>query len=89
MEKKEEKIEQSTEESHTPPLLPSMIKVSQNTQESQNNEKKQEKEKESKVKRNQWDMFAEQDIFKADTEVREKLTRMKFWDFLLVKLKTF
>lgn len=68
---KEREVEQSVEESLTPPLLPSMIIVQvQNIQECQN-EKKQEKEKDSKVKRNQWDMFAEQDIFKADTEVRK------------------
>lgn len=65
------------EESHTPPLLPNMkIKVLQNTQENQN---------EKKIKRNQWDMFAEQDIFKADTEVSCQFTGKRI-QFLCVVL---
>lgn len=69
-EMKEDKVDDDddrVEESHTPPLLPNMKIKMQNTQENQN-EKKQDKD--NKIKRNQWDMFAEQDIFKADTEVR-------------------
>lgn len=61
---KEKNDDTSVEESLTPPLLPNM-KV-KNPSELQNEKKL---EKESKVKRNQWDMFAEQDIFKADTNV--------------------
>ncbi|KAK9758717.1 Protein kinase domain [Popillia japonica] len=55
--------EKSTEESLTPPLLPSM-KV-KTTVDAQNEKKVPDKENKPKV--NQWDMFAEQDIFKADT----------------------
>lgn len=57
--------EKSTEESLTPPLLPSM-KV-KTTVDAQNEKKVPDKENKPKV--NQWDMFAEQDIFKADTSV--------------------
>ncbi|CAH1967028.1 unnamed protein product [Acanthoscelides obtectus] len=52
--KKEEEKEE--EESHTPPLLPSMKVVI-----------KQDEEKKDKCKKSDWDMFAEQDIFKSDT----------------------
>lgn len=55
------------EESLTPPLLPNM-KVK-----SPSDEKEIEKEKENKLKRVNWDMFAEQDIFKADTSVSKIL----------------
>lgn len=65
--KNEEKLNDGQlEESHTPPLLPNMKIKEQNIQENQNDKKQ---EKENKFKKNQWDMFAEQDIFKADTEV--------------------
>lgn len=57
------KTDREVEESLTPPLLPSM-KVK-----SPSDEKEMEKEKETKIKRVDWDMFAEQDIFKADTNV--------------------
>lgn len=64
-EKKEVDTEEKIEESLTPPLLPNMkIKI----QSSQSSEKKKE-EKDNKTKKNQWDMFAEQDTFKEDTEV--------------------
>lgn len=62
---KEENQEANIEESLTPPLLPNM-KVKNQSQ--VQNEKKVEKD--NKVKKSQWDMFAEQDIFKADTNVR-------------------
>lgn len=58
--------EKSTEESLTPPLLPSM-KVKSNVEPQSD---KKVPDKEIKAKTNQWDMFAEQDIFKADTSVR-------------------
>lgn len=52
-----EPVKETTEESLTPPLLPSMkLQVD-------------EKKDESKQKPKEWDMFAEQDIFKADTNV--------------------
>jgi serine/threonine-protein kinase PRP4 len=52
-----EKINDEPEESHTPPLLPNMkVKPFMN-----------EKEKDNKIKKANWDMFADQDIFKADT----------------------
>ncbi|GJQ79602.1 hypothetical protein Trydic_g16444 [Trypoxylus dichotomus] len=57
--------EKSTEESLTPPLLPSM-KVKPSV-DAQNDKDKKVHDKEIKPKTNQWDMFAEQDIFKADT----------------------
>lgn len=63
----EKSVDDKIEESHTPPLLPNMKIKLQNTPDSQI-EKKQEKESKI-VKKNQWDMFADQDIFKADTEV--------------------
>lgn len=53
----EEKEEKVSEESLTPPLLPNMKMVEQNDK------------KADKAKRSDWDMFAEQDIFKADTNV--------------------
>lgn len=53
------------EESLTPPLLPNM-KVKSPSDE-------KEMEKENKLKRVNWDMFAEQDIFKADTSVSKIL----------------
>lgn len=61
---KEENHKYVVEESLTPPLLPSM-KVKSETENL--NDKKTEKE--VKVKKSEWDMFAEQDIFKADTNV--------------------
>jgi hypothetical protein len=57
-----EKINDEPEESHTPPLLPNMkVKPFMN-----------EKEKDNKIKKANWDMFADQDIFKADTNVNKK-----------------
>lgn len=53
--------DEEPQESLTPPLLPNM-KVKPT-------EDEKEKEKEVKVKRADWDMFADQDIFKADTNV--------------------
>lgn len=53
----EEKEEKVSEESLTPPLLPNMKTVELNDK------------KTDKAKRSDWDMFAEQDIFKADTNV--------------------
>ncbi|XP_044257638.1 serine/threonine-protein kinase PRP4 homolog isoform X2 [Tribolium madens] len=52
----EKKEEPEPEESHTPPLLPNMKIKPIN-----------EKEKETKTKKPNWDMFADQDIFKEDT----------------------
>lgn len=49
--------EKNAEESLTPPLLPNM-KI-----------QTEEKKIDIKIKTKEWDMFAEQDIFKADTNV--------------------
>lgn len=54
-------METNTEESLTPPLLPSMIVKEK--------ENPKENDKDLKVKRNDWDMFADQDIFKENTSV--------------------
>lgn len=54
------------EESLTPPLLPSMKVINKDTLDSKEVEKKNEKDKN---KKSEWDMFAEQDIFKNSTNV--------------------
>lgn len=59
--------ERPEEMSLTPPLLPSMKIKDQAESESVKNQN-DGKEKE-KNKKSQWDMFAEQDIFKANTDV--------------------
>lgn len=65
--------ERPEEASLTPPLLPSM-KVKEQAEgdsvKNQNDKLQDGKDKEKeKNKKNQWDMFAEQDIFKANTDV--------------------
>lgn len=53
---------ENSEESLTPPLLPNMIVAP-----GSNSDKKVEKDKGKRM--GDWDMFAEQDIFKANTHV--------------------
>lgn len=62
--KADDKKEEKVEESLTPPLLPNMIVKPSDKTETTAADKKLDK-----AKKNQWDMFAEQDIFKADTDV--------------------
>lgn len=54
------------EESLTPPLLPSMKVINKETSNTNDGEKKNEKDKNRK---SEWDMFADQDIFKSSTSV--------------------
>lgn len=54
------------EESLTPPLLPSMKLVNKDSLNNKDSEKKDNKDKNRK---SEWDMFAEQDIFKTSTNV--------------------
>lgn len=55
-----ENRKESTEESLTPPLLPNM-KIQ--------TDEKEKKDELKPIPAKEWDMFAEQDIFKADTNV--------------------
>lgn len=59
-------ISDDDEESLTPPLLPSMKVINKETTNSKEGEKKNEKDKN---KKSEWDMFADQDIFKSSTNV--------------------
>lgn len=75
-EEKEERTDQETEESHTPPLPPEMKKklLTNPTSEKKTEKAGDARNKINDNKNNNWDMFAEQDIFK--TELNVSLTVM-------------